>query len=171
MSEIILDLETTGVKPSLHHRVLSIGAIRIDDKYDIMEKFYTEMRPVGRCVYDPKALEINGFTREQISALPNSCAAMKSFTEWLAEDWVTMIGWNVQFDWRFLDQEYDLLSMPTPFSFKICDLHSIMYDWTGTSHTLSSARAYFGLEDNRGVHNALEDAEITLELYRKIKGV
>ena len=60
---IVVDLETSGALPN-KNSILSIGAIELNNPDNT---FYGECKLRDSAIVDTKALEINGFTIEQIT--------------------------------------------------------------------------------------------------------
>jgi DNA polymerase III epsilon subunit-like protein len=75
---LILDLEMTGLNP-FQHGVIEVGAMVMNDTFDITWEFFMDLIPPDNIIIDPKALEYNGFTLDRI-------ALGKSYEEF-AEYW------------------------------------------------------------------------------------
>ena len=59
---IVLDIETTGVD-ALKNSIVSIGAIEFENPE---ERFYEECRIWDGAEINPLALEVNGYTEEEV---------------------------------------------------------------------------------------------------------
>lgn len=109
MSKLLfLDLETTGLYPDKHGIWQIAGAIVIDD---VLEKeFDFKMAPFGFDVCDPKALDLNNLTEEQVRSFPEPRGEFRRFQHLLSSyvdpyskhDKFFLLGFNVQFDERHL---------------------------------------------------------------------
>jgi len=64
---LVLDLEMTGLNP-FEHGVIEVGAIVLNDTFDIIGEFYMDLCPPENIIIDPKSLEYNGFTLDRIAA-------------------------------------------------------------------------------------------------------
>lgn len=62
-----MDLEMTGLNP-FQHGVIEVGAIVMNDTFDIIGEFFMDLCPPDNIIIDPKALEYNGFTLDRIAA-------------------------------------------------------------------------------------------------------
>jgi len=76
---IIIDVETTGLNP-WKHSILSLAAL---DFSNSSNTFYTECRLEPHAIVEQGALDINGFTREQIfdQSKPTAAHIVKEFLE------------------------------------------------------------------------------------------
>jgi len=105
-----LDCETTGLDP-VQHGIISIGYI-VEVSGEEKEAGVITMNPAGKAI-DPKALEINHFTVEQIrtfQSAEHSYQQLRAILEKYVDkynphDKFFMAGYNVEnFDKRFLEQ-------------------------------------------------------------------
>ena len=105
------DLETSGLD-SKKHAILSLsGIMEIDGK--IVDKIDLTMKPFQGDMIDPTALEINGFTMEQIKTFDDPKIAFKKLISFFSKyidrydknDKFSLAGYNiVQFDIPFLEE-------------------------------------------------------------------
>ncbi len=140
---IILDIETTGQNP-LTHAVVSMGALDFENPKN---QFYSECRIEYATAVDPIALQINGFTEQQINDPTKKSAGelVQAFLKWAGtiED-QTIGGHNVYFDVAFLNKVFERYGLAqlfperanVPYAFfgikqalgaKIVDLHSLTF--------------------------------------------
>lgn len=123
---IIIDIETTGVD-SKKNSIVSIGAVNFE-KPD--QSFYEECRAWDNSHIDPVALEVNGFTEDEVrdSTKHSEGDILTSFFKWLdAQDDLVVAGQNVFFDCDFLRDAAMRWNIPYFLSRRIIDLHSITY--------------------------------------------
>lgn len=124
---IVVDVETSGVDPHIHG-LLSVGAIVWEDPE---QWFYGEARPAEGVLLDNQALEVNGFTPEQLSALPKDMPTMLlEFFTWVRTQRppYLLMGHNAQFDLKFLQKETARAGMSAkecPFPYHTIDLHTV----------------------------------------------
>ena len=124
---VTVDVETTGVDPHLHG-LISIGAILWQDPE---QWFYGEARPSDGVEITDGALNVNGFTYEQLAELPMDMPTMLlQFFTWVRaqpEPWI-LAGHNAQFDLKFLQKESDRCGFDPrdfPFAYHTIDLHTV----------------------------------------------
>ena len=98
----IIDTETTGLRSGCHE-LIEVAAIRIDR--DTREERVFRFRPMHPDRADPRALEINGWSRDRWSRLPHplSPRGLEGYTDLLDMcQRCYIIGHNVGFDLEFL---------------------------------------------------------------------
>ena len=123
---IIIDIETTGVD-SKKNSIVSIGAVNFE-KPD--QSFYEECRVWDNSHIDQVALEVNGFTEDEVrdGTKHSEGEILTSFFKWLDEqDDLVVAGQNVFFDCDFLRDAAMRWNIPYFLSRRIIDLHSITY--------------------------------------------
>ncbi|MBI3984287.1 3'-5' exonuclease [Candidatus Microgenomates bacterium] len=123
---IVVDVETTGLIPG-KSGVVAIGAIEFEHPQN---QFYAECRIGKTTLVDPFALEVNGFTPDQIydPTKPTQAAAVRSFLAWA--DKVTdrtMGGHNTIFDIRMLRAVCRSAKIKTSLLYGSIDLHNLIY--------------------------------------------
>ena len=171
---IIVDIETSGLD-AVEHAILSIGAVDFDNPE---LKFYGECKLREGAQVDPKALEVNGFLQDKILNCEKSCEdLLNEFLEWtMSIEDKTLAGHNVHFDVAFLKQNFKIYGIKWFFGHRYVDSFGLFYAYLKANDlsmpmsngksaiSLDSMIDYFKLS-KRGVHNALEDAELTREVF------
>jgi DNA polymerase III alpha subunit (gram-positive type) len=158
---IILDKETSGISPYING-ALSLGAV----DFQTGETFYGECRLTEGRVANQKALEINGFTPEQISdpAKQSDVQLYMSFVDWAtSKDRGNVLGGhNIgHFDILFLEEIHTrspIKDQKFPFSYRTVDLHTLGYQKFGISLSHEQVCVKLGLPPEPKPHNALEGA-------------
>jgi len=123
---IVVDVETTGLLP-WKHGIISIGAVNYDDP---TQYFYGEGRPNAVCEITEGALEVNGYTREDLKALPNPIVVtLSEFFEWCRAQNTSPVlaGHNAKFDLDFLNQDVERCGFKKGtnlFTHRVYDLHT-----------------------------------------------
>ncbi len=157
---IILDIETTGIKVGVHG-IASLGAVDSNNG----QTFYGECQvPVYREI-DPRALEVNGFTIEQLHDVKkqSEVGLYLDFIKW-SEGRVPNVlgGHNVgHFDILFLEELHSRhkIEGKFPFSYRTLDLHSVAYAVFGESLSHAQICDKLGIPQEPKPHNALEGAK------------
>lgn len=78
---LVLDLEMTGLDP-FQHWVIEVGAIVLDEFFEIIWEFQIDLLPPDDIVIDPASLEYNGFTMDRIAkwvSYPDFCDLWNAF--------------------------------------------------------------------------------------------
>jgi len=81
MSFIIVDVESDGPIPA-EFSMVCFGAVLFDDRLD--KSFYGKTKPIADR-FDPDALAISGFSREQHLGIDDPKTVMESFAVWLEQ--------------------------------------------------------------------------------------
>jgi DNA polymerase III epsilon subunit-like protein len=164
--KIVLDTETTGLLPE-EHEIIELAIVNLDGKTLFNEK----IKPKHIKTASPKALEINGYNKEDWSfARP-----FKEYAVIISNilDNSIVIGQNPLFDINFLDKQLkeSLKKKYVKFHYgSHIDTKTLAYEHL--SHvlkrfSLSIICDFFGF-DTSNEHTALADARNTLKVYKKL---
>ena len=171
---IVFDVETSGLDERTNG-VLGLGAIMLPGG----DTFYHEPRLIESLKAHPKALEVNGFTEEEVRSKGriDMHETLTAFNNWAvgAHDMI-LAGWNTTFDYRFLSAEYARHDIRWPFKYRVVDIQTIAYtimrikdQWTpmhdgvstvGLNYTLK----WLGLPKEPEPHNALTGAQCNVDV-------
>lgn len=166
---LIIDTETSGLDPE-KCSILSIGATTLDGEH----KFYKECRAWDGAEVHPKALEVNGLHSHQKAKLSES-DLMIEFADWLDEVGIKqMAGYNVQFDYGFLDHAFKRAKLKNPIQRRTVDAQSLAWGYI-VKNDLQMPRALsmnnvlelLGYSKEPDPHNALTGAECCAKVIRK----
>jgi len=163
---IALDLETTGLQPGFHG-MASLGAVHMESG----DEFYEKCKIHNGIEVSEKALEVNGFTEEELrqgDGKPISLV-LKWFTNWAedkSDEKQLLVGWNLpSFDLQFIEQDIASSRREKLFGHRYIDLHSMAFMLTKESLRSIDACSEFGVEPEPEPHNALEGAKMNVRLY------
>lgn len=166
---VSVDVEAAGPIPG-EYSLLSIGACSV---FEPEEKFACKLKPINEN-FDPKALEVSGFTLDQLvrTGLP-PIDAMQSFSNWLGslmsdEQTPVFVGFNAPFDWSFVNYYFHRFLGSNPFGFAALDIKAFYMGATGCKwgDTRSSKIAEDVKPALEGTHDALHDALYQAEIFR-----
>lgn len=169
---VSVDVETSGPNPGTYS-LLSIGAcVALDPS----QTFYVELQPTTDAS-TPEAMAVGGFDLAQLRAdgvAPQ--AAMQQFADWLAavtpaRSRPVFVALNAPFDWMFVADAFHRLLGHNPFGHKAIDIKALFMGATGGSWGATSFAAmarHFGVEQQSLTHNALEDAIVQADLFRRV---
>ena len=166
---IVLDTETTGIKPSEGHRIIEVGAVQILDREITSTEFHRYVQPNRKV---GESVNIHGITDKFLINKPQFnqiCDDLLSFI-----DGATLIIHNAPFDLGFLNNELKLIGIKK----KIEDLCPIIdtlelskEQRPGTMHNLDALCRRFGIDTSaRTRHGALLDAQILTQVYLAMTG-
>lgn len=82
MSYIVVDVESDGPIPVVNSMVC-FGAIIVEPS--LSKKFYGQTKPISE-QWEPEALAISGFTREEHLGFDDPIEVMKNFEKWIQEN-------------------------------------------------------------------------------------
>jgi DNA polymerase III epsilon subunit-like protein len=169
MSLIVADVETTGLVPG-KNVIVSIGAV----DYDSGAEFYGECRIYPDSVVDQQALDVNGFTLEQITdpnkPLPHELYAQ--FDEWAQSvkkgDEKQLLGGQQigSFDSQFLQVLCKNADLKWRFGHRSIDLHSVVYSIVRQSFTVDETLIQLGIGAEPKPHNGLTGARLETQAFR-----
>lgn len=124
---LIIDVEASGTEAH-KHSIVSVGAL---DFANPSNRFYEECRVWDGAHIMDEALEVNGFTKEQITDPKKQSEAdlVHAFMQWadgLEER--TFAGQNVSFDRDFIKYAAERAGHTDwPFAFRTVDTHTLAY--------------------------------------------
>jgi len=186
---IVLDIETSGID-KVNCGIWQIGAI---DLNDTSEYFFEEGKIDGKDkIINTKGktpvLEVIGKTETDLrdKSKQSQKQLLKNFFNWVDKrPMKNFLCQNPQFDVAFLEIKSMKYKLKMPFHYRSFDLHNIAQtkyfdlnkkflirkgeDYSGMD--LTNVLKFCGMEDDRKVHNALEDCKLTGEcFYRLVLG-
>lgn len=176
---IVVDGEFSGLDPN-KHAILSLGAI---DMNDPDREFYGECQLPDWATTDPIAMQINGFSDDQIhdSTKMTLGELAHDFIAWAdaAKD-RTLAGQNVWNDWAMLNAAFRRNEIDWDLGHRILDLHSVVYAHlmsrrvsVPVDKNMSAVNSdfickYVGLPKEADPHNALTGAKWEAEAFSRL---
>ena len=163
MSEIFLDIETTGLSFKDNHKIVEIACIETNELIPTKRIFHKIINP-ERNVPD-EAFKIHGFSTDFLKDKP-------TFKQ-IADDFISFIGGNdliihnATFDIPFINYELKLLKKNIINKNKIIDtLELSRSKYPGMSNSLDALCKRFNVDLSRRIkHNAVLDCELLREVY------
>lgn len=169
----ILDLETTGIN-QFRDQPIEIGAILVDQNFEIIDRFHSYMQISSDLRFTDSARKTHGLTENFLSNKSSQRAVLNRFFLKFGTNF-RFVAWNMTFDVGFFRkmcfdngyiQDFDRLN------YRHIDLQSIFFFYCERRgirnlRSLDDACQHFGIPRSR-YHNALEDAEITYKLFKKL---
>ncbi|MBX9678666.1 MAG: hypothetical protein K2X38_07865 [Gemmataceae bacterium] len=149
----VIDLETTGLFPWRHDRVVEIAAVIIDSEGKIVREFVSLINPER----DIGPTSVHGLTSEDLLDAPHFEEIAPLLLETL-EDTVAIASHNVRFDRQFLDYEFARFDCGLPDYASFCTMQ------LAGGGKLSDCCRDFGVAANADFHHALNDARAAANL-------
>jgi DNA polymerase III epsilon subunit-like protein len=159
MSYVMVDIEADGPIPG-DYSMISFGAVIVEP--ELSRTFYGQLRPISDR-WDPQALKVSGFSREQVLAFDEPKSVMERFATWLAGECPQrkiFISDNNGFDWQFVNWYFHHFLGHNPFGFSSQNLGSLykglVKDTFATfKHLRKTKHTHHPVDDARGNAEAL----------------
>lgn len=155
----MVDIESDGPIPG-DYSMVCFGAVVVEP--GLARTFYGQLKPISEA-WDPGALQVSGFTREQTLGFDQPKAVMEQFAAWLANlrtKRLMFISDNNGFDWQFVNWYFHHFLGKNPFGFSSQNLGSLykglVNDTFATfKHLRKTAHTHHPVDDARGNAEAL----------------
>jgi hypothetical protein len=165
MSLFVVDVESDGGILGLHSMVC-FGCVKVDE--ELKTTFYGKTQPISK-EYEPEALAVSGFSREEHEKFDNPVHVMANFADWLKEHTKNkpiLISDNNGYDASWINYYFLVYYGKNPFGWssrRIGDLfcgaeHNLYYRWKKHRKTRHS---------HNPVDDAMGNAEALLYLSEK----
>lgn len=168
MREITFDTETTGLEPSLGHRVIEIGCVELIDKVrtgKVYHSFLNPERDVPR-----SSTNIHGLTAGFLFDKPFFKDVAQDFLDFIADD--KLVIHNAAFDLKFINSELAKVGLEAVDEDRAIDtVHLARELFPGAKASLDALCRRFGIDlSKREQHGALLDAELLADVYIELLG-
>jgi DNA polymerase III subunit epsilon len=165
MRQVILDTETTGLDPTLGHKIIEIAGVEIVNRRLTGNHFHRYVNPERDS--EEAALQVHGLTREFLKDKPKFRDIVAEFLDYVRG--AELVIHNAAFDVAFIDYELKLL-----------DLDPISTCCANVIDTFRMARELYPGKRNgldalcdrheidraaRTLHGALLDAQLLADVY------
>lgn len=149
----VIDVETTGLNPYRHDRIVELAAVVIRTDGTVLREFVTLVNPER----DLGPTRVHGLITRDILSAPRFSEIVGVLVEVL-DGCVALAGHNIRFDRAFLASEFDRLG----YSFPDCPTYCTMQLAGGG--TLSRACSDYGIAVEGEAHAAYRDASAAARL-------
>ena len=171
MRQIVLDTETTGLEPSLGHRIIEIGCVEIVNRRVTSRHYHQYINPQREV--DAGAVEVHGITQDDLREKPVFGEVAAEFVDfWRGAE---LIIHNAAFDVGFLDAEFALLGSAWGRTEDYCTVFDTLQLarelHPGQRNSLDALCRRYAVDNaHRELHGALLDAELLAEVYLAMTG-
>ncbi|WP_068478503.1 exonuclease domain-containing protein [Pseudoclavibacter helvolus] len=156
----VVDLETTGINPNGHDRIVEVGIVHVDPDGFVTRKWQSLVHPDR----DLGPTHIHGITGSDMRGAPRFHEVADELSDLL--DGRVVVAHNASFDTRFLGAEWNragcLPDRVFPSSY-LCTMQMASTFLPGSGRKLADCCAAFDIEIE-DAHSALGDAEATAKL-------
>ena len=180
MQYIIIDLEWNQpmsyesavyrqVGDRLIFEMIQIGAVKLDDKLNVVDSISIPIRPVHYVKIHPRIRKMTQLGQEELADALTFLPAMEQFVEWCGQDY-TLLTWGCD-DVSVLKQNMDFFECDAKLP-PLCDIQRLFSDVHKCKDRkgLKAAMEMLGIEpdEERFFHNALNDAYYTALVFAKM---
>jgi DNA polymerase-3 subunit epsilon len=149
----VIDIETTGLNPYRHDRIIEVAALLVAQDGAIVSSFESLVNPER----DVGPTHLHGLTATDVSQAPIFSEVATPLLDVLRPS-VALVGHNAQFDLSFLDLEFQRLGVAFP---QCCVIDTMQLSGGGT---LAACCAAQGIRIEGSAHSATCDALATARL-------
>jgi DNA polymerase-3 subunit epsilon len=168
LREIVLDTETTGLKPADGHRIVEIGCVELRHYVATGEYRQWYLNPERDMPAEAEA--IHGLSAKFLSDKPVFGEIVGEFLDFIKDS--TLIIHNASFDIGFLNAELKRLGLPPLSRSRVVDTIALAREkFPGSPASLDALCKRFGIDNsNRTYHGALLDTQLLAEVYLELRG-
>ena len=176
---IVLDTETTGIKPSEGHRIIEVGAVQLLDREITNTEFHKYIQPNRKV---GESVNIHGITDKFLINKPQFNQISDDLLSFIED--ATLVIHNAPFDLGFLNNELKIIGITEKIESmcKIIDTLELSKKLRpGGIHTQDAIARRYEIDishryidsgnkliKNKKKHRALIDADILADMYLKM---
>ena len=176
---IVLDTETTGIRPEEGHRIIEVGAVEILNREITGSEFHKYIQP-NRTVGD--SVNIHGITDKSLINKPQFEQISNDFLAYI--EGATLVIHNAPFDLGFINNELKIMGVDKKIE-NLCTIIDTLEiskkNRPGRMHGMDALSRHFNintearftvdeLKNKIKHHGALSDAQILAEIYLAMTG-
>jgi DNA polymerase-3 subunit epsilon len=170
--QIVLDTETTGLKPENGHRIVEIGAVELIDNIKTGKTFQAYINP--EMEMDEHVIKVHGITNEFLKDKPKFIDVADDFIKFITDS--ELVIHNADFDIKFLNKELNDINKGKIWDYidnAICTLKLDRRLFAEEKkHKLDDICKRFDIStEHRTFHGALLDSELLAECFIKINNI
>jgi DNA polymerase-3 subunit epsilon len=167
--KIVLDTETTGLRPEDGHRIVEIGAVEVIDNVRTGKTYQVYINPERES--EPLAFAAHGLSTEFLKDKPRFNDIVDGFLDFIKDS--ELVIHNADFDLKFLNKELENANKGKIWSYiknATCTLKLDKRLFADEKkHNLDAICTRFGIDlSGRTFHGALLDSELLADCYIKI---
>ena len=163
MTEVFLDIETTGLSFKDNHKIVEIACIETNELIPTKKIFHKTLNP-ERDVPE-EAFKVHGYSTNFLKNKPKFKEIADELIDFIHDK--DLIIHNASFDIPFINHELKLINKNIIVKNKIIDTLEIARSkFPGTSNSLDALCRRFNVDlSRRTKHNAVLDCELLREVY------
>ena len=162
MREIILDTETTGLRPGEGHKIIEIAAIEIVDFIPTGKTYHQYINPERDVPL--ASTDVHGITSKFLYDKPTFNKIADEFLQFVKND--TIVAHNIDFDIGFINHELQSCGRPSLNNKKVDTVTIAREKFPGQGVSLDALCKRFLIDNTqREKHSATLDAELLAKVY------
>lgn len=168
MRQIVLDTETTGLRPEDGHRIVELAAIELNGREITQNRFHQLFNPEREV--DEGAVAVHGLSWDRLQDEPKFAEFANQIAEFIRD--AELIIHNAPFDVGFLNSEFERAGLPPVESIcrRVTDTLVMAKKLNpGEKNNLSSLCKRYGIDESQpNTHGTMRDSELLAEVYLKM---
>ena len=166
LSFVVLDTETTGLRPEAGDRMVSLAGVRVSGMEVKRQQTFDALVHPGRSV-PPASTRFHGITDDDLAGAPGLDVVLPAFLAFAGD--AVLVGHEVAFDLEFLAPEVVRLGLQPLMARPVLDTRLLSRSLHGPAadHSLEAAARRLGVQVV-GRHSALGDALTTAEIFVRL---
>lgn len=161
MTIIVVDVEADGPCPGLYSLVC-FGAVVLRSK----KSFYGQCKPLENATWQPEALAVSGFTRQQHECFDSPNVTFIKFYHWVKQfDRPTFVSDNPAFDWQFVNYYFHKYCTDNPFGFSARRIGDFYAGLKGNFYERQDWKKW---RKTKHTHNPVDDAMGNVEALERM---
>lgn len=163
---VVLDTETTGLKYEDGEQIIEIGAVKLQNNNNIIDRYHTYIKPKDNKEVSKTAIDVHGITNEFLQDKPLFTEIVNDFLDFI-NDATCIICHNAEFDINFINYQLKELDTKTIKTECVIDtMRLAMKLLPNKKYSLDNLCKIYKIDaSSRIKHGALIDAELTAKLF------
>ena len=170
MRQIVLDTETTGLEPSLGHRIIEIGCVDLVSRRFTGRTFHRYLNPERDI--DEGAIAVHGLSRADLAGQPKFAEIVAELLAFI--DGAELVAHNASFDVGFIEAECARCGRSVRLAERcqVLDTLALAREMhPGQRNSLDALCKRYNVDNSRReLHGALLDARILADVYLAMTG-
>lgn len=170
LREVVLDVETSGLKPGMESRIIEIGVVEVINYKPTEEYFHHVVNP-GKISLSSEITDLTGLRDQDLVGKPKFSRIVGDLLAFIGDS--KIIAHNAKFDRDFFNFElYQAYRPKIPEEQWICSLELARSKLELSRYSLDHLCNCFGISlETREKHGALIDACLTSQVYSKLRAM
>jgi DNA polymerase III epsilon subunit-like protein/PAS domain-containing protein len=167
LTYVVLDVETTGLRPEAGDRIVSLAAVRVHGGVVRRAELFDAL-VCPECAIPPASTRFHGITDAMVAGAPPIAVVLPAFHQWSRG--AVLVGPELSFDLAFLARDGERLGLPSlTAEHPVLDtrLLSRLIHGRDADHALEAVARRLGVPII-GRHSALGDALTTAEILARL---